>query len=282
MDPNKSWQDYLDASGELSTLSNTFTPGYTEAKKKVKDTMGYDELQKSITPLRQSIADTEGTLENLGTNLKNRTAGRLVTNAQLSRLKSAESDPIIQQLSTLNRGLGVKQQGVSDIERAADTAGTDFITGYRNNYDTVLNKQGGAWNKYQSDWQGTQNDMNRKLQEMQINSQNAAAQRQKEIQQMMIDWEKEKYNTDNARADKAAGGNPDLTINTDVSPYLVDKVMNTPNGQMSNDISNFFGINLQPGQMSGAEYALQSIFNPQYVTDFYNKRARGGSGGGAY
>ncbi|MGV8142964.1 MAG: hypothetical protein ACP5NS_05025 [Candidatus Pacearchaeota archaeon] len=283
MDPNKSWQDYLNVSGEISNLSNTFTSGLDTAKKKVRDEMGYDELMKSIQPIRQSIADTEDTLTNLGSNLKTRTAGKLMTNAQLSRLKSAESDPIIEQLSSLNRGLGVKQQGVSDIDRAVDSAGTDFLTGYRNNMDTLYNKQSGAWNKYTQDWQGQQNDFNRRIQEMQINSQNAAAQRQRELQQMMIDWEREKINNQYKREDdqaaKIAGANSKpISIETETSPYLVDKVFNTPTGQTTKDISDFFGINLQKGQMSGGEYLLQSIFNPNYVKEFYSPK-RNSSGG---
>lgn len=288
MDPNKSWQDYLNASNELTNLSNTFTTGLDSAKKKVKDEMGYDALQKSIEPIRQSIADTEGTLENLGSNLKTRTSGRLMTNAQLSRLKTAEQDPIIQQLSNLNRGLGVKQQGVADIERAADSAGTDFLTGYKNSWDTLVNKQGGSWNKYLQDWQAQQNDFNRRIQEMQINSQNAAAQRQKELQQMLIDWEREKINNQYKREDDAAakvsGANAkNITIETQTSPYLIDKVFNTPTGQTTKDIANFFGADLKKGEMSGLEYLWNGIFNPDYInpsksTSFYakNKPTNGG------
>lgn len=64
---------------------------------------GLNDRLKSVENVRRSLLDTEKILSDLPRNIRNRTAGRMMTDAQRARLMSAERDPLAQQMGDLGR-----------------------------------------------------------------------------------------------------------------------------------------------------------------------------------
>jgi len=77
--------------------------------------LGAGDMSKSIQSARQNILDTENLLTSLPTDVRRRTAGRLMNQGQQNRLLAYEREPITQQLQRTSGNLAVGQQGYGDI-----------------------------------------------------------------------------------------------------------------------------------------------------------------------
>lgn len=254
MDINSVWNSYNDLNSQAKDLAGGYEGGVTNAQNTVRNNLGYDSQQKNLNNIRQSVANTENTISTLPQNVQQRTAGRLVTNAQLNRITSAEQDPLVKQLGNLNNGLNVAQQGVNDINTQAADAGQNYTTGF--------NAKLAGFNSQAQGTLGLYNNL------LQTNAANAAASRQADLQQAMLDFSKGQYNDQQAATAKA---NQDQLNSTIIAPTQTPNLI-AQTKSVADDIGHFLGVQGrdlegvdQTGKMSGLEYLYNQIFNPNYL-----------------
>lgn len=158
----------------------------------LKTSYGYDDRIKSLDSIRKSVAENEGMLESLPENVRQRTAGSLMTNAQLQRRTAAEQNPLITALSSLSRNQGVQQQGLNDIDAQLKDAMNTMYQDYTGNLNNLFDTRNKAFDKYKMDYDAQQQEYNRAAQLRQF-------QLQKEIEDNRNRLTKEMYDATNAR-----------------------------------------------------------------------------------
>lgn len=84
---------------------------------KLENDLGINNRLKNIEDIRSKASDIQLRLDRLPTDLKNRTSGRLVTNAQLNRLTNSESQPLFNNLTNTTRFLGDEQAGLTSAQQ---------------------------------------------------------------------------------------------------------------------------------------------------------------------
>lgn len=130
----------------------------------LKQDFGYDDRIKSIDSTRKSILDAESMLSNLPKNIRQRTAGRLMTAGQLARLQSRESRGLSENLSNFARNLDVGERGLSDVRTTLDREADSLWRAYSASTDNLRNERETYFNKYLSDVNSEQQQRQRDLQ----------------------------------------------------------------------------------------------------------------------
>lgn len=250
MDAGSIWNNYNNLNNQANTLASGYQSGVSGARQSTLDRLGYNDQQNTLNNIRHSVADTENTISSLPQQVQQRTAGRLVTNGQLSRIQQAEQDPLVKQLGSLNNTMNVTQQGVNDINTQANAAGQDYTNGFNARLAALQDQAKGQLGIY--------NTM------LQTNAANAAAKKQADLQQAMLDFSKQQY-TDKQTADaKAAQDKINALRIQPTQPFDLGRTMQ----DIGRDNTGFFGLTNvhQPNNgMSGLEYLYNQIFNPEYV-----------------
>lgn len=224
------FDEYNNLNTQLNKLVGDYTQGSDARSNDLKKQYGYFDAINNLDNIRKSVANTDQMLTDLPQNLRQRSAGRLITNAQFSRIKAAEQDPLVQQLTNLNRGLDVGQQGVNDIRSIIQDELSRYDNNFKTTYGNLDTQRNLAFNRALGESQNQTNLAAARL---------AADQAAKQAQDI-LDWQKAQADKNNQGStyadlmkrinsvkDKVNG----VTINTNPNSGGVD--LNTPETQQA-------------------------------------------------
>lgn len=112
--------------------------------------LGLPEVRTRVSTLRKSLLDTENLLSGVEGSVSGRTRGRLVTDAQRSRLVNLERAPITQQYNQIGGQYGMETQNMSDIVGQVGTKSDLAYKGQEQTGDVFKTKLESAKTNYQS------------------------------------------------------------------------------------------------------------------------------------
>lgn len=187
-------QDYLNeinrTNQEINNLVNSQGAARTQNLQGLKDKFKYQDRVNTIDSLKKNASETDRLLSDLPTNLKRRTAGRLMTSGQRDRIQAAEAAPIAKQYADISRGIGVEQQGLDLLDRMIGQEQGQFDQGYRDKLAALESQRATAGQLYGT---AAQNEIARSQLALQ-QSIAAAERRAQERAQQRADaqWELEK------------------------------------------------------------------------------------------
>lgn len=184
---------YLDTINQFSEASKNIGAGREEGVNKLKTQYGYDDKLKNLEAISKQVMDTEGILDNVDEDIGQRTAGRLVTNAQRNAIAGNAKVPLAKTLANLSR---TQTAGQGDLDRVlgmvrdwTNTYNADATTklgGLKDTASLLFGKyqaedkaetqaREDAWRKEQTAFENSLKQQQLALQRAQTNAQIAAA-----------------------------------------------------------------------------------------------------------
>ncbi len=191
--------DYLNKFGEITSKVGAYNTDTGKQKddlyNKLRTDFGYDDRVKNLDATRKSVMDAESLLTNLPTNIKQRTSGRLMTAGQTARLQAREQDPLVNQLTNLNRSQDVEGNAVKDINSNISDQLQNFLQTRGLGLDSLMNEQSNTWNQYKATNDEERNAWQQDFQNKQLAQQAYLAQLQSDSQNRIAEIQ-DKYNRD--------------------------------------------------------------------------------------
>lgn len=105
----------------------------------LRNQYSYQDRMNRLEGIRKNVASTDQMLQNLPEQLKQRTSGRLMTQGQLSRLQSTETEPLAKTLAQLASSQNTEQAGLNDINSLISQAMTQRGQDVSNIYGELSN-----------------------------------------------------------------------------------------------------------------------------------------------
>lgn len=241
MDPNIYLNQFSELTKQLGGLSGETIAARDKATNDLKTQYGYDDRVKTLDRTRQSITDAENLISSLPANLRQRTAGKLVTQGQLERIQGKEMAPLAQQLGILSSSYGTQQAGLGDVNNLISNAVKDVLDTYKIKGETLGAQQSAAWNQYLSAYKAQQDAWQQAFQQRQLEQQQRLAEMQyyyqKQSEERQINAQKELQNMINS-------------YNQQQSDRQAKAVYDQMTAQKKKDLSNALSSYAVPNQIN--------------------------------
>lgn len=147
-----SLDSYLAKVNERSKLLQQGAQDREAGVSKLKTESGYGDKQAALDTATKTLYETQKRLDMLPENVRQRTAGRPVTMAQLNRITSAESDPLTKQAQAMSMSRGQSQDALSRVDQAIK----DYIGNFNTDLTTRSNALGGEADALFQTYQATE------------------------------------------------------------------------------------------------------------------------------
>lgn len=126
------YQDVQNATNSIIAAGDEFAKKRNETQQNLRQQYGYEDRVKALENAKRSVFQTNKLLRDLPTDVKRRTAGRLITNSQLNRVTAAEQAPLARQAADLESAAGEEERGLSQIGKYISDALNEDQFNYEN------------------------------------------------------------------------------------------------------------------------------------------------------
>jgi hypothetical protein len=141
---------YLEKVNEAGAFSKNAQAGIDQGVSDLKSKYNFDAKVAELEDANGQVLETRKALKNLNKNVQDRTAGRSITQAQLSRIQAAERDPLTRQLGDQSESAGLASGNVSNISKLIDGYRSDRRNSNADYLQGLGTEASGLWKGYEA------------------------------------------------------------------------------------------------------------------------------------